>query len=79
VVAAAIVPDQAAPPDPGGASLSPALASELAAAVAARLAPHKRPRRLCAVAALPLTAAGKLDRAGAAARFAAALAPLPAP
>ena len=30
--------------------------------VAARLAPHKRPRRICYVAALPHTAGGKLDR-----------------
>ncbi|WP_437562666.1 AMP-binding protein [Sorangium sp. So ce542] len=78
VVAAAIVPDHAAPGAPGGAALSPALLDDLAAVVAARLAPHKRPRRLCAVAALPLTAAGKLDRLGAAAQLAAALAPFPA-
>ncbi|WP_437580431.1 AMP-binding protein [Sorangium sp. So ce887] len=78
VVAAAIVPDQAAPGAPVGAALSPALLDDLAAVVAARLAPHKRPRRLCAVAALPLTSAGKLDRAGAAAQLAAALAPFPA-
>ncbi|WP_437514762.1 AMP-binding protein [Sorangium sp. So ce1099] len=75
IVAAAIVLDQAAP---SGAALPPALLDDLAAAVAARLAPHKRPRRLCAAAALPVTPAGKLDRAGAAARFAAALAPFPA-
>jgi O-succinylbenzoic acid--CoA ligase len=31
--------------------------------VAARLAPHKRPRRVCYVSALPHTAGGKLDRA----------------
>ncbi|WP_437626442.1 AMP-binding protein [Sorangium sp. So ce1151] len=78
IVAAAIVPDQAAPAAPGGAALRPALLDDLAAAVAARLAPHKRPRRLCAAAALPVTPAGKLDRAGAAARFAVALAPFPA-
>jgi O-succinylbenzoic acid--CoA ligase len=36
---------------------------DLAAFMAARLAPHKRPRRFCVVPALPLTAAGKLDRA----------------
>ncbi|XXT23585.1 AMP-binding protein [Sorangium sp. So ce429] len=78
LVAAAIVPDQAASAAPGGAALPPALLDDLAAAVAARLAPHKRPRRLCAAAALPVTPAGKLDRAGAAARFAAALAPFPA-
>ncbi|WP_437310574.1 AMP-binding protein [Sorangium sp. So ce388] len=78
IVAAAIVPDQAAPAASGGAALPPALLDDLAAAVAARLAPHKRPRRVCAAAALPVTPAGKLDRAGAAARFAAALAPFPA-
>ncbi|WP_437930905.1 AMP-binding protein [Sorangium sp. So ce291] len=78
LVAAAIVPDQAAPVAPGGAALPPALLDDLADAVAARLAPHKRPRRVCAAAALPVTPAGKLDRAGAAARFAAALAPFPA-
>ncbi|WP_437993769.1 AMP-binding protein [Sorangium sp. So ce145] len=77
VVAAAIVPDQASPCEAGGAAPSPAWLGDLAAVVAARLAPHKRPRRLCAVAALPLTAAGKLDRAGAAAQLAAALAPFP--
>ncbi|WP_437759284.1 class I adenylate-forming enzyme family protein [Sorangium sp. So ce1389] len=75
IVAAAIVPDHAAP---DGAALPPAVLDDLAAAVAARLAPHKRPRRLCAAAALPVTPAGKLDRVGAAARFAAALAPFPA-
>ena len=36
---------------------------QLTAFVAARLAPHKRPRRFCIVPALPLTPAGKLDRA----------------
>ena len=36
---------------------------ELLAFLAARLSPHKRPRRICFVAALPQTAAGKLDRA----------------
>lgn len=39
------------------------------------LAPHKRPRLAAAVAALPLTAAGKLDRARAVARHADALTP----
>jgi O-succinylbenzoic acid--CoA ligase len=36
--------------------------SAFAAFVAARLAPHKWPRRICFVEALPRTAAGKLDR-----------------
>ncbi len=35
---------------------------DLAAFIAARLAPHKRPRLICVVPALPLTSAGKLDR-----------------
>lgn len=47
----------------------------LAAHVSARLAPHKRPRRLCRVDALPQTAAGKPDRAALAA-YARWLAPL---
>ena len=34
----------------------------LAAHVAAQLAPHKRPRRICFVAELPRTRAAKLDR-----------------
>jgi O-succinylbenzoic acid--CoA ligase len=38
----------------------------LAAAIAARLAPHKRPRRIAFVDALPVTPAGKPDRASAA-------------
>lgn len=38
----------------------------------ARLSPHKRPRRICFVPALPRTAAGKLDR-GALSQFAPAL------
>ncbi|MCC6556614.1 MAG: AMP-binding protein [Polyangiaceae bacterium] len=37
----------------------------LAAALTARLAPHKRPRRLCVVPELPVAPSGKLDRAGA--------------
>ncbi len=37
--------------------------SALADFIGSRLAPHKRPRRICHVAALPQTAAGKLDRA----------------
>ena len=56
-----------------GASLDP-----LAAAAAARMAPHKRPRLACAVDALPLTGSGKLERAGAAERYAGVLAPWPA-
>jgi O-succinylbenzoic acid--CoA ligase len=42
---------------------------------AAVLASHKRPRLACTVASLPLTASGKLERAGAAARYAAVLRP----
>lgn len=48
----------------------------LAAALAARLAPHKRPRLLGLVAALAVTGSGKLVRAAAADRYAAALRPL---
>jgi O-succinylbenzoic acid--CoA ligase len=55
-----------------GASLDP-----LEGALAARLAPHKRPRLACAVDALPLTGPGKLDRKGAVERYAALLRPLP--
>jgi O-succinylbenzoic acid--CoA ligase len=51
-VAAALVAPGALPPD-----------QALRDHVAARLAPHKRPRRICYVAALPHTAGGKLDRA----------------
>jgi O-succinylbenzoic acid--CoA ligase len=51
IVAAAIVPDGAPPPD-----------DVVRAHVGARLAPHKRPRRLCWLPALPVTPAGKLDR-----------------
>jgi O-succinylbenzoic acid--CoA ligase len=36
---------------------------ELAAFLGERLSPHKLPRRICVVPALPHTAAGKLDRA----------------
>jgi O-succinylbenzoic acid--CoA ligase len=50
----------------------------LAAPAAAILAPHKRPRLACAVAALPLTGSGKLDRARARERYAGALRPWPA-
>jgi O-succinylbenzoic acid--CoA ligase len=57
-----------------GAALEP-----LAAEAAARMAPHKRPRLVCAVDALPLTGSGKLERARAAERYATALSPWPAP
>jgi len=50
--------------------------ADLAARIAACLAPHKRPRHVCYVAELPHTAGGKLDRAALAA-FAASLRPLP--
>lgn len=56
VVAAALV----AGPRPPGDEL-------LIEHLAARLAPHKRPRRIGLVSSLPLTAAGKLDRAALAA------------
>jgi O-succinylbenzoic acid--CoA ligase len=52
VVAAALVT--------GGAPIDE---RELAAFLAERLSPHKLPRRICTVPALPQTAAGKLDRA----------------
>jgi O-succinylbenzoic acid--CoA ligase len=51
LVAAALVPDGSPPPD-----------DVLRAHLGARLAPHKRPRRVCWVPALPQTAMGKLDR-----------------
>jgi O-succinylbenzoic acid--CoA ligase len=57
-----------------GAALDP-----LAAAAAARMAPHKRPRLACVVDALPLTGSGKLERARVAERYARALRPWPAP
>jgi o-succinylbenzoate---CoA ligase len=63
-VAAALVAGREPPPD-----------AALAAFLALRLAPHKRPRRICYVPRLPHTAAGKLDRA-ALASCAAALRPL---
>jgi O-succinylbenzoic acid--CoA ligase len=47
----------------------------IAELLAAALASHKRPRRVCAVESLPLTASGKLERARAAERYAAALRP----
>ena len=56
LVAAAIVPQPGRDLDDG----------RLSAELAARLSPHKRPRALCQVEALPITAAGKPDRAGAA-------------
>jgi O-succinylbenzoic acid--CoA ligase len=48
----------------------------LAAAMASQLAPHKRPRLVCAVDALALTVSGKLDRARAAERYAEGLRPI---
>ncbi len=51
----------------------------LAAALASCLAPHKRPRLLAVVPALAITGSGKLVRADAASRFAAALRPFGAP
>jgi O-succinylbenzoic acid--CoA ligase len=50
-VAAALVAPNGPPPD-----------DALRAHIAARLAPYKRPRRVCYVAALPHTGGGKLDR-----------------
>jgi len=52
IVAAAIVPDG-----------EPIDERQLAAFLVTRLSPHKLPRRICEVPALPHTAAGKLDRA----------------
>ncbi len=54
---------------------APPTDAALAAHLASRLASHKRPRRICIVPRLPLTPAGKLDRAALAA-FAPALRPL---
>lgn len=54
LVAAAIEPDPAAPPDLQG----------LVDVLSTTLAPHKRPRRWALVGALPLTPSGKLSRAG---------------
>lgn len=48
----------------------------LAAALAAQLAPHKRPRLLAVVPALAVTGSGKLVRAAAAERYAADLHPI---
>ena len=56
-VAAALVVDPTHGPSDG----------ELSAWIGARLAPHKRPRRVCRVERLPQTAAGKPDRAALAA------------
>lgn len=61
LVGAAVVPD--------GTRDAAELAREVAAFAAGRLAPHKRPRRLACVDELPLTAAGKPDRATAAVRL----------
>jgi o-succinylbenzoate---CoA ligase len=71
VVAAAIVPTGAR----GAAGELDARV--LAQGITAALAPHRRPRLLCYVAALPLKGPGKVDRAGAAAAFSALLRPLP--
>jgi O-succinylbenzoic acid--CoA ligase len=65
-VAAALVAERDPPSD-----------AVLVAFLAARLAPHKRPRHVCYVPRLPQTTAGKLDRAALAA-FAAVLRPLSA-
>jgi O-succinylbenzoic acid--CoA ligase len=67
VVAAALVVDDRWNPE------------AFARACESRLAPHKRPRRVALVDALPLTPAGKLDRRGAPARFGPTLAPLAYP
>jgi O-succinylbenzoic acid--CoA ligase len=53
IVAAALVAGAVTPDD-----------TALRVGLAARLAAHKRPRRICYVDRLPHTAAGKLDRAG---------------
>jgi O-succinylbenzoic acid--CoA ligase len=67
IVAAALVATDAAPAD-----------EALADYVAARLAPHKRPRRICYVPRLPQTPGNKLDRRALPA-LAPALRPLPKP
>ncbi|MDC0744282.1 class I adenylate-forming enzyme family protein [Polyangium mundeleinium] len=67
IVAAGLALD---PPDP-------ARAAALVAEVGARLAPHKRPRLVAAVASLPLTASGKLDRARAVRELSPRLSPVP--
>jgi len=64
IVAAVVVPE----PRARRADHAAALAQGLIEHLAGRLAPHKRPRRLGFMAALPQTAAGKLDRAALAAR-----------
>ena len=60
------------------ASAAPPRDVDLALDIAARLAPHKRPRHVCYVRELPHTAGGKLDR-GALAACASALRPLAVP
>ncbi|HVK71376.1 MAG TPA: AMP-binding protein, partial [Polyangium sp.] len=67
IVAAGLALD---PPDP-------ARAAALVAEASARLAPHKRPRFVAAVASLPLTASGKLDRARAVRELSLRLSPVP--
>lgn len=69
IVAAALVLSPGAP----AADRLAALAAELPA----RLASHKRPRRIAVIEELPVTAAGKLDRAGAAQRLAGLVQQLP--
>ncbi|EYF07571.1 class I adenylate-forming enzyme family protein [Chondromyces apiculatus] len=74
IVAAAVVPEPA-----GGvpsAAQQAAVEAVLAAELQGRLASHKRPRLLAVVEELPVTPAGKLDRARAVARLAGALRPL---
>jgi O-succinylbenzoic acid--CoA ligase len=67
IVAAAVEPRP-------GARIDPAA---LAAEWSTHLAPFRRPRRLAVLAALPLTATGKLDRRGARERAETALRPVP--
>ncbi len=71
VVCAAIVRDRTISPELDDGHWLDALGAEVATA----LAPHKRPRRVCVVDALPTGPTGKIDRAGAVARFTPRLAP----
>lgn len=66
IVAAALVPNAPGSLDEGA----------LAAAVASRLAPHKRPRQVAVVRGLPTDASGKVRRREAAGLFAGELRPL---
>ncbi len=61
-VAAAIVRDRTIDDDP-------AWMTSLTEELSRRLAPHKRPRRVCVVDALPMRATGKVDRAEGARAF----------